>query len=115
MFQNCDKYLEFATLIDQLQFDVAQIEVNSHEIKLDLVHLQQFFREQIVSLPDIDSLEQPYRTEISKQLHLLEMDVMFFQAARQPITAKNRLKSIAERLGLIRKYVSSGLDQKIIQ
>jgi hypothetical protein len=111
MFQNCDKYQEFRVLLDQLHSDLTQVEIDINKLKLGLLHLQQFFREQIVSLPDIDSREQSYQTEISKQLRLLTVDLMFLQGARQPITVKEKLQSMTDRLELTKQYCHNLADK----
>ena len=87
-----------------LQSQSALEAVDVSKLRLALVESQKFFGEQIVPLPDTDAKERSYRTEISKQLRLLEIDVMFLQGAKQSLTFDKRLNQIIERLGIIKQY-----------
>jgi hypothetical protein len=95
MSQYVEKYQEFATLLEQFRSDVTQNQINAPILKQRLRELQEWFVQQIVPICDLDSREQSYQTEMSKQLRLLEIDVMFFQGARQSVTAEARLLAIA--------------------
>lgn len=104
MSLNCEKYQALANLLVQLH---SEITVNETEITLfrqRVAQLQQLFQQEIVPLIAENSKEQSYRTEISKQLRLLEIDVMFFQGARQVATAQVRLKTIGDRLTTLLQY-----------
>jgi hypothetical protein len=61
--------------------------------------------------PDMER-EQSYLTEMSKQLRLLEIDVMFFQAARQASTAKARILAIRDRLTTLINYCNAIIHPK---
>ncbi|MTJ54288.1 hypothetical protein FJR38_17320 [Anabaena sp. UHCC 0253] len=101
---NCDKYQELATFLDELRANVTVGKLNLHELKQNLAQLQEFFVQQIVPLVDANYLEQSYKTEINKQLRLLEVDVMFLQGAKQLATLQSRLKTIEERIDTLSKY-----------
>jgi len=104
MYLNLDKYQVFATLLEQLRGDISTTHISATELQQGLASLQQFFRQQIVPLTDLDSRVESYQTEISKQLRLLEIDINFFQGARQPATAQGRLRTISDRLAILIQY-----------
>ena len=104
MYLNCDKYQELATFIDELRTNVTTDKPNAEELRLNLTKLQTFFLQQIIPLVDANYQEQSYKTEISKQLRLLEVDIMFLQGAKQLTTLQSRLKTIEERLDTLIRY-----------
>ncbi|MBD2386939.1 heterocyst frequency control protein PatD [Cylindrospermum sp. FACHB-282] len=112
MSQNRHKYQVLATLLEQLQADATTTQLDAPELRQRLAELQEFFRQEIVSLTDADSRVQSFRTEISKQLRLLEVDVMFLQGARQASTAKARLQTISSRLTTLIQYCAAILQQE---
>ncbi|MEI3652420.1 MAG: heterocyst frequency control protein PatD [Dolichospermum lemmermannii FEM_B0920] len=101
---NCDKYQELATFLDELRANVTAGKLNLQELKQNLAQLQGFFIQQIVPLVDANSREQSYKTEINKQLRLLEVDMMFLQGAKQLTTLQSRLKTIEERIDTLIRY-----------
>jgi hypothetical protein len=117
MSLNRQKYHAFATLLQQLRDYTTTTELNAPGLRLRVASLQQMFQQQIVPLADEDtqiphnSREQSYQTEMSKQLRLLELDVMFFQGARQPATAQARLQTISDRLTTLMQYCEAILQQ----
>lgn len=111
MSLNCDKYQSFATLLEQLRSDV-DTQLTASDLRQRVVSLQQFFGQQIVPLTEVDSRVQSYQTEISKQLRLLEVDVMFFQGSRQASTAQTRLQTISDRLTTLIGYCEAILQQQ---
>jgi hypothetical protein len=104
MSQYLEKYQEFATLLEQFRSDVTRNQINTPFLGQRLHELQQWFIQQIVPICDLDWREQSYQTEMSKQLRLLEIDLMFFQGARQSVTAEARLKTISDRLTTLIQY-----------
>ncbi|MBD2694274.1 heterocyst frequency control protein PatD [Anabaena catenula] len=104
MSLNLDKYQEFATLLEHLRSDVTKNQLDAPTLRQRLAALQQWFIQQIVPLADVEYREQSYQTEMSKQLRLLEIDVMFFQGAKQSATAQARLITIEERLITLIRY-----------
>ncbi|MBO1064062.1 MULTISPECIES: heterocyst frequency control protein PatD [Nostocales] len=101
---NCDKYQELATFLDEFRTNVTAGKLNAGELRPHLAKLQAFFSQQIVPLVDANSREQSYKTEISKQLRLLEVDMMFLQGAKQLTTLQARLKTIEERIDTLIRY-----------
>ncbi|MBR8839442.1 MAG: heterocyst frequency control protein PatD [Stigonema ocellatum SAG 48.90 = DSM 106950] len=110
MSLNQDKYHEFATLLEQLRSDAQASLIDTSLLRQYTVSLRQFFQQQILPLADVDTDSpdagrvQSYQTEMSKQLRLLELDVIFFQAARQPSTAQIKLDAISDRLTTLIGY-----------
>lgn len=107
-----DKYQTFATLIEQFRSDAVTQQLDAPTMRQHLLSLQQFFQQQILPLKEEKSREQSYRTEMSKQLRLLEIDVMFFQGARQATTASDRLNIISDRLTTLIQYCEAILQQQ---
>jgi hypothetical protein len=107
-----EKYQGLAKLLEKLRSDTTTNQLDAAELRQRLASLQQFFAQQIITLTDADSREQSYRTEMSKQLRLLEIDVMFFQGARQPATVQARLQTIGDRLTTLIKYCDAILQQE---
>lgn len=107
---NCDKYQELAIFLDDLLNNVTTGKLDGGELQLYLIKLQEFFLREIVPLTDIGHHEQSYQTEMSKQLRLLEVDVMFLQGAKQSTTIQMRLKNIEERLNTLLRYCTAIID-----
>ncbi|WP_414579381.1 heterocyst frequency control protein PatD [Anabaena sp. CCY 9402-a] len=112
MSLSSDKYQALVNLLEQLRTDVSNLHVTTPELKQRVASLQQLFAQEIVPLAvDANSREQSYQTEISKQLRLLEVDVMFLQGARQTSTVQTRLKTISDRLTTLTQYCHAILQQ----
>ncbi|NJM71391.1 MAG: heterocyst frequency control protein PatD [Scytonema sp. RU_4_4] len=111
-----EKYHALKVLLKQLHSDVTTTIVDAPELLQRVRSLQQFFQQQIVPLVNLDTYSkdegrlQSYQTEMSKQLRLLEIDVMFFQGARQASTAKSRLDAIGDRLTTLIEYCNAILQ-----
>ncbi|MEH1944375.1 MAG: heterocyst frequency control protein PatD [Nostoc sp.] len=118
MSLNREKYQALVTLLEQLRSDATTTQIVAPELRQRVTSLQQFFRQQIVPLADVgetssqaeDWRVQSYQTEMSKQLRLLEIDVMFLQGARQASTAQTRLKTISDRLTTLIQYCDAILQ-----
>ncbi len=108
MSLNQDKYHTFTALLQELRHDTAN-QLTVTEIRQRQVLLQQFFQEEIVPLANEESREQMFRTEISKQLRLLGVDVSFLAGASQPATIETRLKTICDRITTLIKYCEAVL------
>ena len=104
MSLNCDKYQELATLVNELRNNVTKSKPDSGELRLGLAQLQEFFLREIAPLTDVEYREQSYHTEMSKQLRLLEVDVIFLQGSKQFTTIQMRIKNIEERLNTLAMY-----------
>jgi hypothetical protein len=117
MSLNHQKYHAFATLLQQLRDYTTTTELNAPGLRQGVASLQQIFQQQIVPLANEDTQiphntrEQSYQTEISKQLRLLELDVIFFQGARQPATSQARLQTISDRLTTLMQYCEAILQE----
>lgn len=104
------RYQEFKQALEQLQQTAAGNQLNLSLLHKGFVEIQEFFQQQIVSLDmrDLDSDDEPkvrsVQTEMSKQLRLLGMDVIFLQAARQPGTAQERQNQVQQRLQTLISY-----------
>ena len=109
------RYQEFKQALEQLQQTAAGTHLDAPRLRQSYLTVQQFFQQQIVSL-DAGDLEQDqarvlsYQTEMSKQLRLLGMDVMFLQAARQPGTASCRQQQVGDRLKTLVGYCDALLQ-----
>lgn len=104
MSLNKQKYLAFKTLLEQFHADISSNLTNASELRQGMASLQSFFRTDIVPLTTQYPTEQSYQTEISKQLRLLQIDIMFFQGARQASTIKGRIDALSERLTTLIGY-----------
>lgn len=109
------RYQKLFELLERLQQTVAQSEPDAQGLRQNFLEAQQFFQQQIVSLDasNLDPADEPrvraYQTEMSKQLQLLGMDVMFLQAARQQQTAKTRKTQLTQRLQTLIGYCNAVL------
>ncbi|MEH2420064.1 MAG: heterocyst frequency control protein PatD [Nostoc sp.] len=112
MSLNREKYQALVTLLEQLRSDATTTQIVAPELRQRVTSLQQLFGQQIVPLADQDSRVQSYQTEMSKQLCLLEIDVMFLQGARQASTAQTRLQTISDRLTTLIQYCDAILQQE---
>ncbi|MEM7579068.1 MAG: heterocyst frequency control protein PatD [Cyanobacteria bacterium P01_A01_bin.80] len=104
MSLNLEKYRAFKTLLQQLHADISSNLTNASELRQRLTSLQSFFQKDIIPLTTQYPTEQSYLTEISKQLRLLQIDIMFFQGARQASTINNRIDALSERLRTLIGY-----------
>jgi ABC-type transporter Mla subunit MlaD len=112
MSLSSDKYQALVNLLEQLRTDVSNLQVSTPELKERVATLQELFGQEIVPLAEAaNSREQSYQTEMSKQLRLLALDVMFLQGARQTATTQTRLKTISDRLSTLIQYCQAVLQQ----
>lgn len=104
------RYQKFKQALEQLQQTVAGVQVDVLRLRQSYFQLHQLFQQQIVSLDasDLEPADEPkvrsYQTEMSKQLQLLGMDVMFLQAARQSETLQQRQVQLSDRLVSLLSY-----------
>ncbi len=109
------RYQEFSEVLEQLQQTVVVTPLDAPKLRQMFLEAQQFFQQQLVSLDagDLEQLEprvRSYQTEMSKQLQLLGMDVMFLQAARQQGTATARQLQLGDRLKTLISYCDAILQ-----
>ncbi|BAU06941.1 heterocyst frequency control protein PatD [Fischerella sp. NIES-3754] len=112
MSVNQERYHTFVILLEQLRSQAATHQIDAQQLRQHLLSLQEFFRQQILPLAEEKIRELSYKTEMSKQLRLLEIDVMFLQGARQAATAVDRLKTISDRLTIIIEYCQTILQSE---
>ncbi len=110
MSLNLQKYQSLSTLLVEFRHDITNEQLNARQCRERLAALQELFTQQILPLTDVDTRVQSYQTEISKQLRLLEVDIMFFQGARQISTSLARLKTIGDRLTTLIRYCEAVLQ-----
>lgn len=109
------RYGELKQVLDQVSRIAAQSDCDGSALKSSVAQLQKFFQNQILSLqadelsPETEQRVQSYLVEINKQLRLLEMDVMFLQAARQPATREQRQRQMGDRLMTLIRYCEAVL------
>ena len=102
-------YQQFVQLLEQLR-TVAQNRA-FQELRQSHQTAQQFFVEEILTLEPLDNYQvRSYQTEISKQLQLIGMDVIFLQAAKAPETAANRQKQLLDRFPSLLNYCNAILQ-----
>lgn len=103
-------YVEFKQALEQLQQTARYDELDVSKLRQSYQKTQQLFQQQILNLDasDLNSVDEArvrsYHTEISKQLRLLSMDVVFLQAARQPVTVTDRQNQILQRIQTLIGY-----------
>ncbi|MBD2342692.1 heterocyst frequency control protein PatD [Anabaena subtropica] len=112
MSLNLEKYQLLVTLLLEFRAGISTNQIVAVELHQRLAGLKLLFAEEIAPLAEEDSRIQSYKTEISKQLRLLEVDVMFLQGARQPSTVQTRLKIISDRLNTLIQYGDAILQQQ---
>jgi hypothetical protein len=112
MSLNSEKYQVLANLLVQLRSDITAVHLDKTLLQRRVADLQQLFQREILPLAITQGTkEQSYRTEISKQLRLLEIDITFFQGARQAATTQARLQTISDRLTTLIQYCHAILPQ----
>lgn len=121
MLPNCQQaYQKLELLFQQLQIKIANETTTSANLKSDLLEIQQL-QQQVVALQleqtdqeviDFQSQIQPIQTEVTKQLRLLETDLLFLQTARQPATGQQHRQRISNRLTLLLRYCAAILALK---
>lgn len=111
MYINNQPYQVFANLLEELRkYTITAAPNAPDELQQRIMSLRKFYQQQILTLAAEDTENQnsgrinSYHTEISKQLRLLEMDMMFLQGAKQTTTAQTRLQAISDRLSTLIQY-----------
>ncbi|MDX2215006.1 MAG: heterocyst frequency control protein PatD [Oculatellaceae cyanobacterium bins.114] len=103
-------YLTLRQTLTQSQLFIAAETVDLKLLRASLQAIKTQFQQQILSL-DLDAVDptvglklQSIQTEISKQLRLLEVDLLFLQTARQSATVQQRYTQISDRLTMLIRY-----------
>ena len=110
MYINNQPYQAFANLLEELRNYTITAEPDAPQLQQRMVFLRKFYQQQILTLAPEDTESQnlsqinSYQTEISKQLRLLEMDMIFLQGARQTTTIQTRIQAISDRLNTLMQY-----------
>lgn len=110
------RYQEFKQALEQLQQTAASSQLDAPKLRQSFLLTQQFFQQQIVSLDagDLEPADEPrvrsYQTEMSKQLRLVGMDVIFLQAARQSRTVQERQMQLCDRIVSLQRYCDAILQ-----
>ncbi|MGL5060693.1 MAG: heterocyst frequency control protein PatD [Microcoleus sp.] len=111
------RYRKLQQALEELKRTASQDRLDRKVVAAEYKKVQQFFANQIMeaSSSELESSkttpEQPYLTEIHKQLRLLGTDVTFLQAARQPATVTSRQTGAIARLDTLIGYCSALLQK----
>lgn len=111
------RYRELQHALDELKRTASQENLDRVAVAAEYKKVQQFFADRIMaaSSSELDRgethSEQPYLTEIHKQLRLLATDVTFLQGSRQPATAASRQTVAIARLDTLIGYCSALLQK----
>lgn len=103
-----DAYAQVLKILHQMVVHLE--ENNGQRLKASQMLLKQIFRDQILSagIRFRESLSpgklQSIHTEMSRDLRLLQTDLMFFSAARQHDTAQQRKQQVGDRLNRLIQY-----------
>lgn len=107
-------YQQFRQQLEALILKVQTTNPEGRSLQAAFLELQQFFQQHLqpqLQAIDLDgstnktvNLIQSVHTEINKQLRLLGTDVMFFQAARQPMKRQQRQSQMRDRLQTLQTY-----------
>jgi len=111
------RYQELQQALEQLKRTVAQDRLEKAALGAEYRKVQQFFANEIMKA-DSSELErwetppeQPYLTEIHKQLRLLGTEVTFLQASKRPGTAASRQTGAIARLDTLIGYCCAMLQK----
>lgn len=104
------RYRELMQALERLSEIVDAPDPDKAALRTDVLEVQQFFQEKILTLP-MDALDaiaqsrmQSFQTELHKQLRLLGNEVMFLLSARQPETVDRRLSGVRDRIQTSIRY-----------
>ena len=103
-------YQIFLGALLNLMAEAKQAELDFVSIQIKGKKVQQLFNEKIVPLTgddldtEISSRWQSLQTEIYRSYRLLNTDFIFLASARQPLTLKQRQKSLINNLEKILSY-----------
>lgn len=104
------QYQTFQQVLEQLANQTSQLEPDKAALRLEVLQVQRLFQKEIQSL-DLEILDaalahrsHALQVEIDKQLRLLNIEVLSWQAARQPATQAQRSKQVGDRLNTLIAY-----------
>ncbi|MBW4579676.1 MAG: heterocyst frequency control protein PatD [Tildeniella nuda ZEHNDER 1965/U140] len=104
------RYRALKQILEEAYQTLALPDSTVVRLRSEVTALQRFCREQILSLQldelssDVQHWVQSYHVEIDKQLRLLEVDIVFLQAARQTVTTEQRRQQVRDRLATLQRY-----------
>lgn len=108
-----DCYQDFLDSLRQFQDAVNSPQVEANTVQSQFRALQERFQTQIMSLtsegvdPSFVSRWQSLQTELHRAFRLLQTDVLFLQAARNPATLQRRYATIRDHLQALIGYVQA--------
>jgi hypothetical protein len=104
-----DQYQIFQTAAAKLAKDLTP-DLPPSDLKLHLISLQATFNQTIAQIdltdipPPANHRLQSLQVEITKELRLLQVDMLFLQTAKQPETVAHRQQQMQRRLGTLLRY-----------
>ncbi|MDJ0704758.1 MAG: heterocyst frequency control protein PatD [Leptolyngbyaceae cyanobacterium MO_188.B28] len=107
----------FKLSLEELQLAGSQANPDAPSLQSHFLEVQQTFQRQILTFADttLEAVEQSriqaYCTEMNKQMRLLGMDIVFLQAARQPVTVQGRQAQIRDRIKRLIDYCKAVLGE----
>ena len=105
-----ERYEAFKQTLQQVQQMAVSPDANSMMLRSEVIALQQYFHDQLLSLStdtfssSMQQWVQSYQVEMDKQLRLLGMDVLFLQAAKQATKVLQRQQQVCDRLSTLQRY-----------
>jgi hypothetical protein len=106
-----DQYQIFQTAVAKLAKDLTPVtHLSPSDLKPHLTSLQATFSQTIAQIdltdipPPANHRLQSLQVEISKELRLLQVDMLFLQTAKQPETVAHRQQQMQNRLGTLLRY-----------
>jgi hypothetical protein len=107
-------YQQFQQSLQVLQLKLTNSDVVSGTLQSEMAQLQLQFQQISLSLHDLEQSQanlqiEAIQTEISKQLRLIQTDLVFLKAARQPATVEQRQQQMQTRLEQLLNYCSAAL------
>jgi hypothetical protein len=103
-------YPPFQTLLHTLRSHSVQSHPDAPTLQEVLLEVQHYMQTTLLAIapPDLDPALQAklisYQTEISKELRLVGTDILFVQAAREPMKRQQRQAQLRDRLDRLIAY-----------
>jgi hypothetical protein len=116
-----DQYQIFQTAVAKLAKDLTPAtEPSPLDLKHQLTSLQATFRETVARIdltdipPPANHRLQSLQVEITKELRLLQVDLLFLQTAKQPETVAHRQRQMQNRFGTLLRYCAIVLSPETL-
>ncbi|TAE55818.1 MAG: hypothetical protein EAZ76_13015 [Nostocales cyanobacterium] len=110
MSVNLEIYQQFASLLNLFAEVLSGESIKHQELSQLFIELNQYFVTDIASLTNLNSSQQSYHTEMSKQLRLLELEITFLKGARKSETAQTRISNIKEKINTLSRYCQAMMN-----